>query len=380
MNEEEARAACAVLDAPHGGPAALAYLRGCDDAHPTPPGTWEAFLAGAAPPRDPAPLPPFLHRVRAQWNAMRRDAESVAGSRRVHRLRELGARCIAVDDADYPAPLRAIAHRPAVLFVRGPAALAAAPGIAIVGTRRASEYGKDVARLLASDLASAGVVVISGLARGVDASAHRGALEAGGTTIAVLGTGVDICFPVENRALHRTIGETGALVSEYLPGTEGRPHHFPARNRLVSGLARGVVVVEAAFKSGALVTARYALDQNREVCAVPGDIHAPGSAGPHDLLRHGAALVERAEDVAEACGLTWRRVEADGLHAGEAAIPEPLASHLTVRPRSLDDLARATAMPASALSGLLERLALTGTVERDPAGRYARPRRRSRQG
>lgn len=369
MTDEEARIACAVLTAPNAGHAALAYLCGCDDAHPSSPQLWQRFLSGALPPPPPERPTLRLRRFHAAWQEVRRFADGADAAATMRRVRDLGARLVFVFDDDYPARLRTIPHRPPVLFVRGPAPLDPSHAVAVVGTRRASAYGVHLATQLAGDLAAGGIAVISGLARGIDAAAHRAALDVGGATLAVLGTGLDVCFPVENRRLWQRIGETGALITEYCPGVEGRPQHFPARNRIVSGLAAGVVVVEAPLKSGALVTAKLALEQNREVCAVPGDVTAPGSAGPHSLLRHGAALVETAADVAEACRLAW----SPGGAPVELSEPLPavLSAHLTVRPRSVDDLARAAQMPAPVLSALLERLALLGVVKRDGAGRYA---------
>lgn len=371
MTDDEAAVACAVLASPAGGHAALACLLGCDDANPAPATLWQAFLHNAPVPSVEVPCGLRLTRVLSRWDALRRSCHTVGGGTHLARIRDLGARVIALDDAAYPPRLRTIPHRPALLFVRGPAALDAVAAIAIVGTRRSTSYGRHVTARLAGDLAAAGVTIISGMARGIDAAAHRAALEAGGPTVAVLGTGLDVCFPTENRPLWRTLGETGALVTEYLPGTEGLPHHFPARNRIVSGLARAVVVVEAAHKSGALITARLALEQNRDVCAVPGDVTAPGSAGPHDLLRHGAALVETAADIAQACGLPWGEARPTPAVLPAGAIPPELAAHLSMRPRSVDDLARVTALPAFALIAILERLALLGAIERDAAGRYA---------
>lgn len=210
------------------------------------------------------------------------------------------------DDAHYPAPLAVLAPAPP-LWVRGTLVVEDALAIAIVGARRASAYGLEVAERLASDLAARGVTIVSGFARGVDTAAHRGALAAGGRTIAVLGTGIDVFYPSENGILAREVAARGALVSQFAPGTPPLPHNFPTRNRTLAALALGVVVVEAAERSGSLITAGFAGDLGREVFAVPGKITSATSAGTHRLLRDGATLVERWSDVVQELPELWRR-------------------------------------------------------------------------
>lgn len=209
-------------------------------------------------------------------------------------------------DADYPAPLAVLSPAPP-LWVRGSLVAEDALAVAIVGARRASAYGIEVAERLASELAARGVTIVSGFARGVDTAAHRGALAAGGRTIGVLGAGVDVLYPPENGALGREIAARGALVSQFAPGTPPLPHNFPTRNRTLAALALGVVVVEAAERSGSLITAGFAGDLGREVFAVPGKITSPTSAGAHRLLRDGATLVERWSDVVQELPEPWRR-------------------------------------------------------------------------
>src|SRR5213593_4070047 len=199
-------------------------------------------------------------------------------------------------DPRYPALLGVIASPPSV-HVRGAIVAADGLAIAIVGSRRASTYGLEVAERLAFDLAARGVTIVSGLARGIDTAAHRGALAAGGRTIAVLGCGIDVVYPPENRALARAIEAQGALVSQFAPGMPALPGHFPARNRTLAGLALGVVVVEAADRSGALITAGFAGDLGREVFAVPGRITSPTSAGANRLIQDGAKLVTCWQDI-----------------------------------------------------------------------------------
>ena len=223
----------------------------------------------------------------------------------LERLARLGFRFLARSDPGFPPLLRAIHDPPPGLFVRGEEeiALLARPAVAIVGARACSAYGRQIARSLGRELAAAGLVVVSGLARGVDSEAHRGALEASGTTVAVLGCGIDRDYPAANRELARQVAATGLVVSEYAPGVEPAPWRFPARNRIVAGLCAATVVVEARERSGALITADFALEEGREVFAVPGEITSALSAGSNALLRLGATPLTRAEDVLESFGL-----------------------------------------------------------------------------
>ena len=210
----------------------------------------------------------------------------------------LGVTIVTRQDAAYPERLAAISDPPAVLYVKGKLPpLDGCPAIAVVGTRNASAYGLSAAKRLAFDLASAGVIVVSGMALGCDAAAHSGAIEAGKPTVAVLGCGPDVCYPSENHALFNDIPRTGAIVSEYPPGTKPNAMHFPVRNRIISGLSNGVLVAEADADSGALITAGHALEQGREVYAVPGNIDSPLSAGTNALIKQGARLVTCSADI-----------------------------------------------------------------------------------
>jgi len=208
-------------------------------------------------------------------------------------------RLVAFDSEDYPPLLKQIPDAPLLLYVRGDAAVLAQHAVAMVGTRRPSAYGSSVAHRLAHDLALRQLVVVSGLARGIDSAAHRGALEAPGKTVAVLGSGLDVIYPRENQRLAEQIAKSGAVVSEFPLRTGPTPENFPIRNRIISGLSLGVVVVEAAEYSGSLITARLAVEQNREVYAVPGNITSPQSFGPNHLLKQGAKLVDQWMDVIE---------------------------------------------------------------------------------
>jgi len=235
------------------------------------------------------------------------------------KLRENGVQLVTCTDAAYPSQLRQIYDPPAVLFVQGRVELLQGVMVALVGSRRATPYGLAAAERLAADLANAGIVVVSGMARGVDTAAHVGALNSGGGTVAVFGCGLDLIYPAENRKLAARIAGEGLLVSEFPLGTPAHPQNFPIRNRIVSGLSEGVVVVEGMEYSGSLITARLALDQNREVFAVPGNITAKSSFGPNLLIKQGAQLVQAATDILD--GLSW---EARSRLARQATLTEAL--------------------------------------------------------
>ncbi len=274
----------------------------------------------------------------------------------------------------YPRLLAAIPDPPPLLWVRGdPTVLERHPLVAIVGARAASTTSLEIAFRLAADLGRHGIVVVSGMARGIDGAAHRGALESGGATIAVLGCGTDVVYPREHDALACRIAARGAIVSEYPPGTPPRSALFPARNRIISGLAAGVVVVEAGEKSGSLITARAALEQGREVMAVPGGVAGGRSRGCNALIKDGAALVENAGDVLAALEKwqvfrEWmKRVEPES-----KTLDPILASMETGEPYDLDSLAALTSLDPVALLPRLLEMELSGSIFRDPAGRFVR--------
>lgn len=301
------------------------------------------------------------------------------GQEREAKLLEAGARVVTPGDAEYPRLLREIPRPPARLWLRGQS-LTAAPAVAVVGARRASRAGLAAARHLAGGLARAGVVVVSGFARGVDAAAHRAALEEGGTTVAVFGCGLDVCYPAEHAPLLTEIVAGGTAMSEFDPGERPLPYYFPIRNRIIAGLSRLVLVVEAAEKSGSLITARYAADFGRDVAAVPGPILTDGCAGSNALLKDGAILVRDVEDVllelAEPSLV--RAATRTGL---KAAVPPPdldpdaaavLAALDTTETRDADALVAATSLPASRLSSALVRLELEGLATALPGGQFLR--------
>jgi DNA processing protein len=274
------------------------------------------------------------------------------------RLRESGVDWIARSAPEFPRLLHAIHDPPPGLFVRGDdgADLLRRATVAVVGARSCSPYGAQVARMLGRDLAAAGLVVVSGLARGVDGEAHRGALEGGGTTVAVLGCGIDRDYPAAHRELASRIRATGATVSEYAPGVEPAPWRFPARNRVIAGLSAATVVVEARDRSGALITADLALEEGREVFAVPGEITSALSAGTNDLLKLGASPLTASSDLLDVFGLVSAESEAVALGSGA----ETVLARLRDGPASADELARATGLDAGALASALTELELAG--------------------
>jgi len=271
--------------------------------------------------------------------------------------------CIQLGSSDYPQLLTEISDPPACLWTRGDRAAFAPIGVAVIGARYASQEGLAAAHEIAFDLARAGIVVISGLARGVDSAAHRGALDAGGRTIAVLGTGIDVVYPAENAELSEMIAASGLLVTEFSLGSAPEDWHFPRRNRIISGLSKAVVVVEAKEKSGSLITARLAADQGRDVMAVPGTFVGGRNRGANALLRDGAKLVESAVDILQELGLD------DSL-----ARRSPKGEGGQVVEFTVDEIAQQLKIPAGeALARLLE-WELTGEVRRIGSGRFVRSR------
>ena len=273
-------------------------------------------------------------------------------------LQKAGVRWLARSDGEFPPLLRAIHDPPAGLFVRGvaPIELLRGPTVAVVGARACSPYGAQVARMLGRELAAAGLVVVSGLARGIDGEAHRGALESGGSTVAVLGCGIDRDYPAAHAELAAQIRARGATVSEYAPGVEPAPWRFPARNRIIAGLSAATVVVEARERSGALITADLALEEGREVFAVPGEITSALSRGTNDLLRLGATPLTGADDVLELFGLS--RVEAESVELSATA--DLVLTRLRDAPASADELAGVTSLDAGTLASALTELELAG--------------------
>ena len=291
-----------------------------------------------------------------------------------------GLAALTVRDPGYPELLRQIVDPPPVLWLKGDPASLIAPAVAIVGARAATPAGLNVARRLGHDLAGAGLVVVSGLARGADAAAHAGALDAGGRTVAVLGCGADVVYPPEHAELARRIAAHGAVASELWAGAPPLAHHFPLRNRIISGLVRAVVVVEASEKSGSLITARCALEQGREVLAVPGSVASGRYRGSHALIKDGARLVETVEDVLDELGWPIAGPQAsDGPRqsTGQESSNSLQESELEMamapgEPYTVDELAEQSGRPAATLLAELGALELSGRVSRIAGGAFVR--------
>jgi DNA processing protein len=303
------------------------------------------------------------------WPAVERDLAWLARPRN---------HLVCLDQSHYPRLLRQIAAPPPLLFVHGEPACLHASQLAIVGARSPTTLGRETARQFAAHLAGAGLVITSGLALGIDAEAHRGALQAGERTIAVMATGPDRIYPAVHRELAHQIAEQGALVSELPPGTAPLAEHFPRRNRLISGLALGVLVVEAAAHSGSLITARLAGEQGREVFAIPGSIHNPLARGCHRLIRDGAKLVETSADILEELGALARAASSPPL---AQPVPTPpaldgdyqrLLEQLGTEPAAVDSLVERCGLTAEAVSSMLLILELQGLVAAAPGGLYSR--------
>ena len=305
---------------------------------------------------------------------------------------EAGARFAIEGDGDYPDVLAGIARPPIGIYVAGAELSTLQPALAVVGTRAATPRGMAIARDLAGDAAAAGLVIVSGLARGIDTAAHEGALEADGATVAVFGTGLLCVYPTENAGLARRVRDSGALVSE-LPLRQGpRAGSFPARNRIIAGLSAGVLVVEAGERSGALITAARALEEGREVFAVPGPITEPQSRGPNSLIKSGAVLVESVEDVVSELESAWgpfsdvpaaagaalgRPAEGVAGATDPAALGGRVRALLSREPLSIDELAQMTGAGAGELASVLFELELAGSARPAPGGRYVAPSERS---
>ncbi len=290
-----------------------------------------------------------------------------------------GIKAITIKDPEYPDCLRNIYDPPIVLYYKGRLEIRQL-SIAVVGSRRATYYGKSVAERISAELAAYGINVVSGMARGIDSSAHRGALKGGGRTIGVMGCGLDIVYPPENKELAERITESGALVSEYVPGTAPLPANFPARNRIISGISQGVLVVEAGEKSGSLITVGYALEQGREVFAVPGNINSISSAGTNRLIKEGARLVTSAEDILEEFNLIDnlnQKKEGERVKTVQKSIFSALdekermiAECLLEGPMHIDLLVRQCKMEMQSLNTTLVMMELKGLVEMLPGKHY----------
>lgn len=370
------------FDHPQASWLALAHLPGLGAVR------WQAILDTLSEPlalldMPSAALKPLLtpqgrHVVDA-WQRRDLSNEHLANAHRalIESLR-LAIDIVSWGDPDYPALLREIHGPPSVLYLKGQREVLSRPQLAIVGSRNATRAGLDHARQFGRALAERGFVVTSGLALGVDGAAHQGALEGGGPTLAVLGTGVDVAYPASHQSLAQAVANQGALLSEFPPGTPPRAGHFPRRNRIISGMCQGTLVVEAGVKSGSLITARLALEQGREVFAIPGSIHNPLARGCHQLIRQGAKLVESVADIEEELTAWWMQPSATA-SGGEIASAPPIPDHLGetetrvltalgYEPCSTDELCDQTGLAADQLMQSMLMLEMEGLVNAVPGG------------
>lgn len=299
------------------------------------------------------------------------DLARTRAARAIASARTLGIGVLTVLDAGYPSRLRTIPDPPIALWSLGDTDAMSGPTVAVVGSRRATPTGLGVARRLSRELAESGVTIVSGMARGIDGAAHRGALDASGRTVAVLGNGPDRAYPAEHRGLMAAIQAAGCVISEFPPGSPPEPRHFPLRNRLISGLSQAVVVVEASEKSGSLITARAALEQGRDVLAVPGSVATGTYRGSHALIKDGARLVETVEDILEEIGRPpTRPVESQ---EGKRPSVNGLDRFLLVdEPRSVDELALRSGRPAAECLAELTLLEISGRVARATNGGFVK--------
>lgn len=279
-----------------------------------------------------------------------------------------GKSVITLADSNYPQQLLQIPDPPVLLYVYGDVRLLEAPSLAVVGSRNATPQGVSNAEAFARALSETGLAIVSGLALGIDAAAHRGGLAGRGSTIGVLGCGADIVYPMGNEPLFQRVAQSGAIVSEFPLGTAPVRENFPRRNRLISGLSRGCLVIEAALGSGSLITARLAAEQGREVFAIPGSIHSPLSKGCHALIKQGAKLVESAHDVLEELGITGR----SGYVPNTSGAGTGLLQYMGYDPCTIDSLAERTGLTAEAISAMLLTLELEGKVGSLPGAMYQR--------
>jgi len=290
----------------------------------------------------------------------------------LEKLEKFNVHALSYRSPEYPERLKEIDDYPPVLYVRGQLPLDDAYCLAVVGTRHSTMYGRQVTEDIVTDLARNGITIISGLAKGIDTIAHKSALNAGGRTIAVFACGLDLVYPSENARLAHDIMEHGAIISEYPLGTRPKPDHFPRRNRIMSGMSLGIIVIEAGEHSGALITANQAVEQNREVFAVPGSVLSTASKGPNRLIQEGAKLVRNATDILEELNLTivTHQLEMPACNPANE-IESTLVQHLSSEPLHIDEICRRSGMPFPQVSSTLSMMELSGIVKQVGSMHYA---------
>jgi len=340
----------------------------------TPEAVFRASLTALEACNLPSPAAQAIFKKQTFWRA----------EKEVAAIRRIGCRIVTCTEPEYPQSLLQIYDPPALLYVRGDASILNAPSISIVGTRRPTVYGTQIAERMGRDLAKRGLVVVSGLARGVDALAHNGVTAVGGRAIGVLGTGIDVCYPKENRKLFEKVLEKGAILSELPTGSHPAPENFPVRNRIIAGMPLGVLIVEGKQYSGSLITARLAMEFGREVFGVPGNVTQEMSFAPNQLIKQGAKLVTGAEDVIEELPTPVRAVllaaeavaseqlnllAAEGLSDAEKRIYELLS---TEEPRHIDDLLETTGLNSSEVLATLFELEMKGIIRQLPGKQFTK--------
>ncbi|WP_066635229.1 DNA-processing protein DprA [Desulfolucanica intricata] len=351
---------------------------------------WQTIMPGSA--RRIWQLYKAFGSLKAAWEASDKEIQSLVGTnsraaeallkarscldpiREIDELNKIGAEYITYKDPNYPENLKSVYDPPPVLFVLGKILPVDKLAVALVGARKASSYGLAVAQKLAGELAKVGITVVSGMARGIDSASHKGSLLAQGRTVAVLGSGLNVVYPRENRKLLEEISSSGAVITEFPLGSKPEAWHFPMRNRVISGLTRATVVVEAAQKSGALITADFALEQGREVMAVPGSIGSPLSRGPHQLIKQGAKLVENVQDILEELGITSLFPEENTHQKMKIKLNKSEDSVLkivTLEPIHFDEIVYKSNLPAQQVLSTLMLLELKGLIRQLPGRYYA---------
>jgi DNA processing protein len=315
-------------------------------------------------------------------HAIGKKSPTINAKKEIERARQLGITILSMNDENYPPLLRQLPDPPPVLYVYGQL-IPSDTCVAIVGSRNSTPYGETITRTLAKDLANNQITIVSGMARGIDTSAHKGALDANGRTVAVMGCGLETVYPAENKALFHSIAKNnGAVISEFSMGARPEAYHFPSRNRIISGMSMGTIVVEAGNKSGSLITARLALEQNRQVFAVPGQVHSQMTEGTHRLIKQGAKLIENAQDVLEDLGpflnAHLQVLPDKKMSSREKDVP-PMDSiekliwdQLTIDPKYIDDIQHQMDITSSDLSVQLLQMEMKGLVEQHPGKRFSR--------
>lgn len=315
-------------------------------------------------------------------HAIAKKLPTINAKKEIERARQIGITILSMNDENYPPLLRQLPDPPPVLYVYGQL-IPSDTCVAIVGSRNSTPYGETITRTLAKDLANNQITIVSGMARGIDTSAHKGALDANGRTVAVMGCGLETVYPAENKALFHSIAKNnGAVISEFSMGARPEAYHFPSRNRIISGMSMGTIVVEAGNKSGSLITARLALEQNRQVFAVPGQVHSQMTEGTHRLIKQGAKLIENAQDVLEDLGpflnAHLQVLPDKKMSSREKDVP-PMDSiekliwdQLTIDPKYIDDIQHQMDITSSDLSVQLLQMEMKGLVEQHPGKRFSR--------